>query len=1006
MFVKENMNRPCMHYFKHFSILAAFTVLAICSMAQPNTEIDLDKDKPKEYENRKLASEKTSEKKFGFPRHAYQNMVSHYNYFFNANNKINEVIEKAKLSFKDDYGKMLPFYNYTLDGTAQQKGDLDSIIYKCTAGILLHDLRSDWVDNLYILLGRAYQLRKNFDSAANCFQYINYIYAPKDDGYDIPIGSNASNTQGMFTVSTNEKRNLWKKITTHNPSRNESFIWQIRNYLEQNQLAEAAGLVSILRTDPLFPKRLHTDLEEMIAFLFYKQQQYDSSAAHLLLAMDNAATKQEQARWEYLAAQMYEASNKTENAINMYERSIKHASDPLLDVYARLHIVTLSSASKKDALQNNLDELLKLAKKDRYDTYRDIIYYAAASLELKRNNYDAAQNLLFKSIQNSAANPRQRSLSFVLLGDLNYTRKHYIDSYRFYDSAKIETLKNIDATDSIRIHTRKPALQIIAKNLIIINREDSLQRIAGIAEPERSAYIKKLLKRLLKEKGIKESDEDQGSYNNITNASQAPSLFGEEKGDWYFLNPTLKAKGFSEFRARWGRRSNVDNWSRSSAVDKMQGKLKADAVSDVDDAPIKIEKGERKVATDVKENEEEEDLSFEGMMSRLPLTQEQVDASNKAIAKALFSNGETFQNKLEDYPPAIESYDELLRRFNNTDKKEDALFNLIYCNHQVGSQAKEDSARKALLEAFPDGQLAAKINGVTPVANEKKQEATTAYENIYKLFIEGSFDKAIEAKRQADAKYGNSYWTPQLLFIESVYYIKQRQDSIAINRLTNLVNLFKTSPMAQKAATMIDVLKRRREIEDYLTSLDVQHNEDGTTRPVDLNAPVVVAKPVEPRKDTVIAASPITSVPVPTIKMDTAAKVITSADKKFAFNPADSQYVMIMLDKVDPLFVGEVRNAFGSYNRQKFYNQKIDISSFPLNQQYNVVLFGPFVNAAAAIDYSDKVKPVTPDRILTWLSADKYSFGIISRTNLELLKTNQELSGYIQLLQKALPGKF
>ncbi|MEG9512146.1 hypothetical protein LZ318_00110, partial [Saccharopolyspora indica] len=113
-----------------------------------------------------------------------------------------------------------------------------------------HDLRSDWVDNLYILMGRAYLLRKDFDSASAVFQYINYVYVPKDEGYDIPLGSNASNTGGVFTVATNEQRPFLKKLTTTLPSRNEALVWQVRTYLEQQKTGDAAGLLEILRHDP------------------------------------------------------------------------------------------------------------------------------------------------------------------------------------------------------------------------------------------------------------------------------------------------------------------------------------------------------------------------------------------------------------------------------------------------------------------------------------------------------------------------------------------------------------------------------------------------------------------------------------------------------------------------------------------------------------------------------------------------------------------------------------
>src|SRR3989339_656724 len=142
----------------------------------------------------------------------------------------------AKNQHKEDYTQLLPFYNYSLNETA--KGQIDSVIYKCTAGVLLHDLRSDWVDQLYLLMGNAYMHRKDFDSAALVFNYINYAFAAKDDGYDLPIGSNLSSKGGSFSISTDEKRNFWKKISSPKPARNESFLFQSRNFIEQEKLAE------------------------------------------------------------------------------------------------------------------------------------------------------------------------------------------------------------------------------------------------------------------------------------------------------------------------------------------------------------------------------------------------------------------------------------------------------------------------------------------------------------------------------------------------------------------------------------------------------------------------------------------------------------------------------------------------------------------------------------------------------------------------------------------------
>jgi outer membrane protein assembly factor BamD (BamD/ComL family) len=999
MFVEESkMNHSMPNFKKIIGTVCAFLV-AILAYAQPNTNVELDKDKPKQYENRKLGSEKTGEKKFTIPRRITQNAYTHYNYYFNANNKLNGVITKAKLAYKDDYTQMLSFYNYTLDGTGQSKDDLDSVIYKCTAGILLHDLRNAWIDNLYMLLGKAYLYRKNFDSAAGCFQYINYVYAPKDDGYDVPLGSSASNTKGVFTIATKENMNLWKKITSRPPSRNESFIWQIRNYLEQDMLGESAGLIGILRSDPNFPKRLQTDLHEMVAYWFYKQQNYDSAAWHLQKSLDNAEDKAEKSRWEYLAGQLYQIANKDSLAVVMFERSVKHSIDPLMEVYARLNIVALSSGKKKDALQENLNELLKLAKRDKYVDYRDIIYYAAAQLELKRNAYDAAQNDLLKSVKYNIDNPSQKALSFLTLADLNYSIGKYIPAHAFYDSIQVESAKSFNQETKERVKIRKPALKIVTDNIQIVNREDSLQKIALMPEAERAVYVKKVLKKLRKEKGLKGGDEE-GSYNTSTGEPQKADLFGDNKGEWYFLNNGLKSKGFTEFKSKWGKRANVDNWSRQSALDKMsatRSKKVSDMTSEVDDvgtvSDVKKAGAKKDGSTeDVKDDTSDEDISFEGLMSHLPLTKERVELSNNKIQVALFKIGEAFQNKLEEYFPAAENFHSLLSRFDTFKTKETALFNLYYCYNKLGLKVQADSVLNVLKTNFSDGDLIRVIEkkNNTP-EKEKNESATKLYESIYNLFIEGKFEEAKAMKAKADNQFGKTYWTPQLLFIESVYYIKQREDSTAISKLREIIKLAPSTPLAAKATNMIDVLKRRKEIEKYLTDLSVERADESVTKMVDLNSPTTENKKVEAKKTDITKNND--AVKTMDKKVD-AKSIVATTSKTFTFVSADTQYVMVSLEKIDRTFINEAKGAFAQFNREKFYNLKLNIGVQNLNDDYALLLIGPFENAGKAVDYSDKAKPAAASRIIPWIPAAKYNFSIISNANLELLKANKEIINY------------
>jgi tetratricopeptide (TPR) repeat protein len=972
------------------SLALSLLIVVSNSFAQPGTTVDLKK--PTQYENRELRSEKTSEKKLSIPKRILQNTFTHYNYYFNANNKLNQVVDRAKASYQDDYTTLLPFYSYTLEGTAQQKNDIDSVIYKCTAGILLHDLRSDWIDNLYLLLGKAYMFRKDFDSATHTFQYINYAYAPKDEGYDIPIGSNSSNTNGVFTIATKESKNLLKKIVTHPESRNESFIWQARNFVEQGELSDAAGLIEILRNDPNFPKRLKTELHEVISYWFYHQNAYDSAAFNLTLALDEADGRKDKARWEYLIAQLYSLAGKNDLAVKYYNRAINHTVDPVMEVYARLNSLRINNSGQKESyIQDNLDDLLKMARKDKYENYRDIIYYTAAKVEMERNNTAGAIKWLKKSIETSNNNPKQKAESFLMLADLSYDTKAYVASSDAYDSTLVNDLR-LEA-DKARVNERRAALKTISTNISKITEQDSLQRIANLPAAEREAFIRRLVKQLRKSKGLKDEPSSGGNSGSSSNSSNT-DIYADNKAEWYFSNPGLKAKGYSEFKSRWGNRPNIDNWRRQQAIDRSAGKTPTGTPT----------------TTNTNNTDSSTEINYESLLANLPLTEEQIASSNMIIQTALSENGKTFHEQLEDYISAIETFEELLRRFSNPLQKEEALFALIYLYSKTNNVAKATAAKQQLLTEFPNGsfsQIIKESSGNTGVPGKKSDAATKKYEEIYNLFLSGKFEKAVEEKRNADATYGNSFWTPQLLFIESIYYIKQKQDSIAINRLTAITTTFATSPLAEKAKTMIDVLSRRKQIEDYLTKLDVERKDDDRVERVVMTEPdkQTTTKPVE-IKET-ITSKPV-AIENKTIKIDSLATkpAFTTSTSKFSFAPGDAHYTAIILDQVDGMYVNEVKNAFNKYNLEKFYRQVIKISTQALDERYTMVLLGPFKNAGEAVDYIDKTRPAAAGNILPWLGTDKYSFLIINNTNLELLKESKDLSGYKKLLTETLPGKF
>ncbi|WP_170971094.1 type IX secretion system periplasmic lipoprotein PorW/SprE [Ilyomonas limi] len=970
------------------------------SQAQKGTTITLKK--PGKYENRTLPAEQSDTKKFGPVRHALQNMYTHYNYYFNANALLNDIVARAKAANKDDYTKLLPFYNYSLNTTAQSGSDIDSVIYHCTAGVLLHDLRNDWIDNLYFLLGKAYFYRKNFDSAMNAFQYVNYAWGPKDDGYNLPIGSNATN-KGELTIATKEKTDVWHKTAVTPPSRNENFLWMARTSIETGNAGRAGGLLEILRNDPKFPERLQPDLHEALAYLFYNQKRYDSAATHLGEALDNANNQLEKARWEYLMAQMYHLAGNDEEAVKYFNRCADHTPDPIMEVNAYFNSINIGNDSTGATTQQKLDALLRMAKKDKYVLYRDIIYYAAAQVELQLGNNDEAIALLKKSIANNVDNPDQRSKSFLLLADVEYNQRKWMNAHNFYDST--QAAGNLsDSLEMDRLSTRQPAMASIAGYLTAVDKEDSLQQVAAMPEAQRTAYLKKTLRQIRRSQGLKDEDNTPNINPAVQLQTQA-NLFDNTAAskDWYFNNTALKSSGFGAFRQQWGNRPNVDNWRRQSDITRMamQQPGSPDGDTDSTDAENGDENGEE--AAPAMAN------SIEDLEAGLPLTPEKLQQSNENIAKAYFHSGEVFQNELQNFPAAIEMYQQMNTVTDSSEYREQSLFNLYYCYNRLGKRASADSALAVLQRDYRNGQWLAKLkNGsIAPSESSEKSPATQQYEKIYNAFIEGNFNEAQKQKEIADSQYGNSYWTPQLLYIESIYYVSQREDSSALKQLQNLQDQFPSSPLVEKAQTMADVIRRRPQIEAYLTKLQIKRNVDTTTSTVLVNTTPVEApikQSVEYKKPDSVISKPANK-PV-AVNLDTVAVKAPEVAKTFSFNAADSQYVALVLDKVAPVYATEARNAFNRYNKQTFYNQTINTSSVKLDDRYNIMLIGPFTDAAAALDYIDKTKPQTAGRILPWLTADKYGFLMISPSNFRLLNENKDLDTYRSVIQKAIPDKF
>lgn len=938
-----------------WTMMVAFLAISVgAAMAQ--SDITYDLQKPKAFENRKLRSELTPDKKMNPVKRLKENIVAQYNFYFNANNKLEESIRAVRSSYKDNFNALLPYYDMPLESFKGQQQNLDSVVIKCNNGILLHDLRNDWVDDLYLLMGKSYFYQQKFDSAFDVFQYINYTFQPKsknEKGFEKQIGSNLSETGTPFNIATREKGEGARLS-----SRNDALLWIIRTQFAVGSDDVARSLIAVLRRDTYFPKRLKDELADLTAYGFYRSGQYDSAAHMMESSMGVSKDNRERSRRLFLIAQLYASVNKKKEAEEFFDKSITLTTDPIMEAYARIYQVGLSSdeADLNKRIDENVELLLQMIKKEKYRSYRSIIYEAAATMELERKQTAKAIELLIASTQFDGIEPTAKTKTQLRIAELAFDSKNYKIAKNYFDSVGNGQL-------SEAVASKKTIAAELMLYFDLLDKEDSLQRIARLPEKEREEFLRQLLRKLKKEQGIQEEEVQstgRGAVQQRTSILDPNSgnIFSNDpkKGEWYFNNPTLVAQGKLTFTNKWGNRPNVDNWRRLSAI---SGNARAGAVRG---------DGRRGGAAPPPTDAGTPELSIEGLSKNLPLSESQMAISQRKKGEAYVKLAAIYRDKLGDEATAKDWIARFIREGNDT-----ALLAV--------AAPKKDS-------------------------DEKRTAINNTYQQIYDLFLSGRFEQALQEKKKADEQYGTTQWSPQLLYIESVYYIKSRKDEQAIAALKTIVAQHPESPLAARASVLAEVVAKRDSIESALTAMEVVRQQEDSLVWVD-------DRPLPKPKEAIAKQEPANRIvsqqkEIKKVAVDSAAfkvPVNTIKAERFAFNANDPYAVLLLMKDVDIVYINEAKRALARYNEERYPGNTFSIRNDVIGTTA-YILMSFFNNAADALVYIERAAPLAPREIFPWLQADKYAFYIVSPDNLKKMMEDKETAGYIKFLQQQLPGKF
>lgn len=669
----------------------------------------------------------------------FHNVTSHYNIYFNASESVKEGVLNIEESIENDYTRILPIYKASDPSAAKMvKSDMDNAVVKCSKLVEIHSITkkpkrkkkrtrkyiefssqeefNKWIDDSYLLIGEAYFYQHNFMAAIDNFSYVIRKYPDED-------------------------------------ASNEARIWLIRCYSESERFIEASEAIQAVQNEENFPRKLEKKLAIATADYYMKQKEYAEAIKFLDIAIKKMFLKNNKARLQYIVAQLYHEIGREDEASKAYLAVTRMNPGYKMAFNAKINAAGIFSGEGDS--EKIKKELRKMLRDNKNIDFQDQIYYALGNIYFKEGNRDVATDNYKLSVSKSFQNQFQRAQSAITLADIYFEDLRYRDAQSYYDSAMII----IDETypDFKQLEAKYKGLTNLVDNLLAVEREDSLQKIALMPELERESLIARLMKEEQEEQRNIENLALQGAQGqgyNRSNRNRMGMGNRQSGAGWYFYNPQTVSYGRVTFQQQWGKRKLEDDWRR---FNKNTMSLEdADEFSAIDSSQMVFR--------------EEDPLKKEFYTQDLPLTDSLMEISHERIRDALYNAGKIFKSEFANYPRSAESFEELNRRYPVNLFLLSAYFDLYDLYDLMGDQQKSQYYHDLIISQFPDSKFAQYLqNPNFFIELEAKMDSLNKlYQETFRSYKSGRYRNVISLSGKMKEMKPDSIIIPKIDFMEMI----------------------------------------------------------------------------------------------------------------------------------------------------------------------------------------------------------------------------------------------
>lgn len=743
----------------------------------------------------------------------YHAFNSRYNIYFNGKTSFDEALLSMQNGYKESYSDMILMYPVSAQpkDKAETGGPFDRAIEKSNKAIKLHSIKAKpakkpgwrndpkqrawqeqeeynpFLKKCWLMMGQAQFYNADFLQASATFSYIARHYAHDEE-----------------VVA-------------------EARLWQARCYSEMEWFYEAEDILGKLNTNGI-PRKNLNQYATVYADYLVKNKQYEEAVPYFKTAIKAEKNRRQRTRMKYLLGQIYAEQDQNGLAYQMFGQVIKANPPYELEFAAHIRQTEVFTGGN---FQKVVKMLQRMAKSEKNKDLLDQVYYALGNVYMSREDTVNAIRNYELGVEKSTQNGLDKAICQIKLGDLYFQKRDYVKAQPNFSGALSGIRK--EYKDYERVSKLSAILDELVVHVEAVHLQDSLQTLAKMPEAERLAVIDKIIEQVKKEeeeaKALAEKEaylaEQEAKGTGIdrpgteTGGITLPTTSGGS--GFYFYNPQAVSQGKTAFQRKWGRRALEDNWRRrkkemSTFNENMEGEedmASADSIAvGADGQPLpadSLEAGLEAVASD-------DPKTREYYIQQLPLTPEDIEASNIIIEDGLYNMAMIYKDKLEDIPLATEAFEELERRFPKHNHLLESYYQVYLMALRSGNTTLATAYKNKLVTTFPESDYAVAIADPNYEYNIRMMDKVqdSIYQATYASYLAEDTVTVRRNYRNVSAKYPLADLMPKFMFLEALTYVQAGDAEGFKNALKALVEKYPTADVTELAGEMLKGVLRGR----------------------------------------------------------------------------------------------------------------------------------------------------------------------------------------------------